>query len=91
MAMSYVLRRTWPDTQQRADDYVVGSAGYYIGRIYLVATPIGDRWRWSIYVSNKVRTIPGVPTMGVAATLNAAEEDFRWSFEKMRRGEWFGS
>ena len=83
--MSYTLRRTWPRSDHRANDFVVRFKRHDVGRLYLATLPSGNRWRWSIYITNKVRVVPGVAIDGVADDPETAKRDCAASFEKMRR------
>ena len=82
--MDYSLRRTWPKSSHRENDYVVRFRRHSVGRMYLATLPDGNRWRWAIFINEKVNAVPGVPTAGYAANLEVAIHDFQTSFAKMR-------
>jgi hypothetical protein len=84
--MPYTLRRTWPEDDRRSNDYVVCFDGREVGRMYLTIVPGGDRWRWwSIYINRDVQMVEGVASVGIASDFEQAKQEFRNSFDRMRR------
>jgi hypothetical protein len=89
IGMDYSLRRTWPHSSHRENDYVVRFRRHSVGRMYLATLPNGNRWRWAIFINEKVNAVASVPTAGYAPNLEVAIHDFQISFEKMRRTQRF--
>ena len=87
--MNYSLRRTWPRSDHRENDFVVRYRGASVGRMYLTQLLQGECWRWAIYINAKVRIVAGVPFSGIADDLETAKEEFRENFEQMRRSAKF--
>jgi hypothetical protein len=85
IGLGYSLRRTFPFSSHRENDYVVRFKRHSVGRMYLATVPDGNFWRWAIFINGKVNAVDGVPTAGYAANLEVAIHDFQTSFEKMRR------
>src|SRR5262245_36070337 len=89
IGIGYSLRRTWPHSNHRENDYVVRFKRHSVGRMYLATVPDGNRWRWVIFINEKVNAVDGVPTAGFATDLEVAKQAFQTSFEKMRRTQRF--
>jgi hypothetical protein len=89
IGIGYSLRRTWPFSGHRENDYAVRFNQHDVGRVYLATVPDGNRRRWAIFINEKVNAVNGIPTAGFAADLEAAKQDFQASFEKMRRTQRF--
>jgi len=82
--MSYTMRRTAPDDPARPDDFIFRHCGIDRGRCYLERTPMGWRWRWTIYMGlGGPPAVPGVPIAGDADNLDGAKRAFQSSFDAM--------
>jgi hypothetical protein len=78
----YTRRSTWPDTDR--EDYVIRCEARDVGQVYRRRLPEGDRYYWTIYISNHVTQVPGVPISGLAVTLEDASAALKRSYEAMK-------
>jgi hypothetical protein len=80
--MPYTRRPTGPNTDR--EDYVIRCEGRDVGRVYRRRLPEGHRYYWTIYISNHVPQVPGVPISGLAVTLDEASAAFMRAYDAMR-------
>jgi hypothetical protein len=78
----YTRRPTGPNTN--GEDYVIRCEARDVGRVYRRRLPEGPRYYWTIYISNHVPQVPGVPISGLAVTLDDASAALKRSYEAMK-------
>ena len=79
--MPYTRRPSGPNTN--GEDYVIRCEARDVGRVYRRLLPEGHRYYWTIYISDRVSQVPGVPISGLAATLDEACAAFKRAYDSM--------
>jgi hypothetical protein len=84
--MALTLRRTWPDSPHRKEDWLVLDDGVVVGRIYEneSAPRPGSSWYWALNSAAGEALQHGIRGSGLAPSLEAAKEAWRESYDKWR-------